>query len=148
MTKILYTGTNPYSCQGVRLTPGNNDVDNKKVSDFINHPGVIHRINSGIIKMLDNVSDVKVKDESLSEEVKVEDDVSKEEVKEVLEVSANKPNESLEKLVIDKYPVKHIVGEVRKSTSVSVLSKIVELTDKVRVRKAAEERIAELVRNR
>lgn len=148
MRKVMYKASNPYSCQGVRLTPGHNDVEDNKFDDFIKHPGVIARIGLGIIEVLagkhQEKSPVKKKDDNKESqrvipannpaEVKV--DV----VKEELEANA-------EQLMIDKKPVKEVVEKVKRCNSLEMLMRIVENTDSVRIKKAAEERIEEILKN-
>jgi len=148
MIKVLYKASNPYTCQGVRLTPGKNEVDEKKFEAFITHPGVVSRIKLNIIEVLDDDAKVKEKLEVDSEKPKVELQVSTEEPQVSLEDNQKEDTSNAEQLVIDKHPVKQIVAKVKQTNCVSMLMKVIGLTDSVRVKKAAEERVEELVKNK
>jgi hypothetical protein len=144
MIKVIYKESNPYCCQGVRLTPGNNVIQGKNVKDFMNHPGVISRINLNIIEVLSSNSEVNEYLENCTHEVKVVSEGNI--VNPQVEDEVKDDGFDLVQLVIDKHPVKQTVEMVKQSSSIKVLEKVVELTDSVRIKKAAEERVEELLK--
>lgn len=130
MIKVLYKASNRYTCQGVTLTPGNNLVDPSKFDDFRKHPGVIARIDLGFIEIPQEPKNAK--------KLAVTDSVIEEK---------KEPEE--EEIVVENRPVKEVVKKIKSVNSVKALQKVIDSgTTKVRVLKAAAERIEFLVKNK
>lgn len=59
MPKINYKAANVYTANDVRLLPGINTVSEAELKLFLSHPGVQHRVDAGVIEVLQDKGDGK-----------------------------------------------------------------------------------------